>query len=598
VGDLVIVAVMLMACEPGPVATTPPPPAPRVVVPADLPHTTYTLSFPDAARQRVDVKAVAPDGCGEWWMPVWTPGSYLVREYARHVTSLSAHGPTGELPVTKVAKNRWRVDCGDAEGPVALTYQLFADELTVRTNHVDADGALLNGASTFLVPDGTADRPVTVQVLSPWEGVYTALTPAEAGSWRAADHDELVDSPWLMGDGVERGFEVAGVPHRVVTLGGAGLWDHDQAVADVQAIVEAQHRFWGGFPYPDYLLLNGALGTRGGLEHDRSTLILTDPWATRDEEAYRGWLGIVSHEVFHAWNVKAMRPAMLGPFDYEREVYTRELWIAEGFTSYYDDLLLLRAGLITEEQWLEAMTGNLERVLAHPGHEVLSLSDASFDAWIEYYRRDADSTNQGVSYYRKGAVVAWLLDTEIRRRTSGARGLDDVMRLGWERFATDGYTDPQLRALASEVAGSDLGPWFARHVDQAEPIDLQPALDWWGLQVADPGEPEPWLGIEQSGTRVSEAKKGGPGWEAGLNPGDELIAIDGWRVDGSTDRLKGRGVGEEVTVTISRRDQLRELPLTLGAAPQLPTLAIDADASEEATRRRAAWATSRPAPPG
>ena len=582
---------VLASCTSGSVATDPPPPTARVVVPASADRTSYTLSFPDASRQRLHVKAVAADGCGEWWLPVWTPGSYVLREYARHVTELSAHGPAGELPVTKVAKNRWAVDCGGASGPVALTYELFADELSVRTNHVDADGALLNGAPTFLVPAGAEASPASVSVLSPWPGVYTALTPAEDGTWVAANHDELVDSPWLLGDGMERRFEVAGTPHRLVTLGGRDVFDHDQAAADVQRIVETLHAQWGGFPYDDYLVLNGALGTRGGLEHDRSTLLLTDPWVTRDAEAYQGWLSVVAHEVFHAWNVKAMRPAMLGPFDYEHEVYTRELWIAEGFTSYYDDLTLLRAGLIDEEAWLAAMSKNLRRVVEHPGHLVQPLSDASFDAWIEYYRKDADTTNQAVSYYLKGAVVAWLLDTEIRRRSAGARSLDDVLRVGWERFAATGYTDPRFRALASDVTGDDLGPWFVRHVDQAEPIDLQPALAWWGLTEKDAGEPKPWMGIERSGTRVTAVKRGGPGWGAGLNPDDVLVAVDGWVVDDGHDRLLGRAVGDEVVVTVARSGRLRELTVVLGAEPQPPVLAVDPDAAPVTAQRRARFAT-------
>jgi len=285
---------------------------------------------------------------------------------------------------------------------------------------------------------------------------------------------------------------------------------------------------------------------------------------------------------------------MLGPFDYENEVYTRELWIAEGFTSYYDDLTLLRAGKMTEDEWLAAMSKNLRRVEEHPGHLVQPLSEASFDAWIEYYRKDEDTTNQAVSYYLKGAIVAWLLDTEVRRRTSGARSLDDVLRVAWERFATSGYTDAQFRSLTSEVVGSDMSAWFTTHVDRAEPLDLAPALTWWGLEVEGADDPEPWLGLTTSdrGGRVvvAEVKRDGPGWDAGVNPGDELLAVGGWRVGTDELRLEGRAVGEELTVVVARRGRVRELPLVLGAEPQPRVLAID-DAAEPATaRRRALWA--------
>lgn len=580
----------LLACtQPAPAPPTPPAP---VAVPAGVPMPTYTLTFPDAARHRIHVRAEAPSGCGEWWMPVWIPGSYVLREFARNVTEVAAHGPDGALPVTKVAKNRWRVDC--EAGPVVLTYQLYANELSVRTNHVDGDGMVLNPAATVLVPDGTAQGPFAWRVVSDLPGPFTALSERAPGELVAADLDELVDSPMLLGDSHVSTFEVAGVPHRLVTRGGQGLWDHDRAADDVRKITEAQHALFGAFPYDDYVFLNIALGGRGGLEHDESTLILADPWATRSDDTYRSWLGIVSHELFHAWNVKAIRPEMLGPFDYEREVYTRELWIAEGFTSYYDDVFLLRAGLIDEEAWLEAMSKNIRRVVADPGHLVMPLADASFDAWTEYYRQDADSPNQAISYYLKGSVVAWLLDTEIRRRTEGARSLDDVLRAAWPRFAGTGYDSAAFRALISEVAGGDMEPWLAAHVDRAEPLELQPALDWWGLQTKPPGKVKPWLGLrtrtDDDRVFVKSVLQGGPGWQAGVQPDDELVAVNGWRVDAGHDRLQGVAPGEQLAVTVARRGQLRELTVVAAQAPDEVHLQIDEEAPLATGRRRAAFA--------
>jgi predicted metalloprotease with PDZ domain len=581
----------LLACS-EPEAPSPPPVPPRVEVPLSVEMPTYTLSFPDAAQHRVHVRAEAPSGCGEWWMPTWIPGSYLVREFARNVTGLRADGPSGPLPVQKVAKNRWKVDC-DA-GPVVVSYQLYANELSVRTNHVDADGAVLNPAALVLVPPDH-EGPMALRLLTDLDGPYTALSERAPGELVAPDLDTLIDSPILLGDSVERSFAVEGVKHTLVTRGGGTLWDHDRATADVQRIVEVQRRMWGAFPYDDYVFLNAALGGRGGLEHDESTLVLADPWATRDDDAYTSWLGIMSHELFHAWNVKALRPKMLGPFDYENEVYTRELWIAEGFTSYYDDLFLLRAGLIDEQQWLEAMSDNLRRVQGDPGHLVMPLADASFDAWIEYYRRDADSPNQAVSYYLKGAVVAWLLDTEIRRATDGRRSLDDVLRAAWPRFAEAGYDQGAFRALISEVAGTDLEPWLVRHVDRAEPIELDEALAWWGLVAEDDGG-GPWLGLRTrtEGQRVfvDSVLQGGPGWHAGVNPDDELLALDGWRIDAGHDRLRGVAAGSVLPLVVARRGQVRQLTIAVGESPPQVSLRIDPDATLAAGRRRDAWGAS------
>lgn len=586
-----LLALALLACS-TPSTPAPPPatPAPEVPLTATVP--TYTLTFPDAARHRVNVRAEAPQGCGSWWMATWIPGSYLVREFAQHVTEVAAHGPDGPLTVTKTAKNRWSVDC--AEGPVVLTYTLYANELSVRTNHVDADGAVLNGPSTFLIPEAGQAGAFAVRTVSEWPGPFTALPERSPGERVAADVDTLFDSPMLLGASHTSRFTVEGVEHTLVTRGGGTLWDHDKAAADVARIVEAQRAMWGAFPYERYVFLNAALGGRGGLEHDASTLVLADPWATRADDPYEAWLGIMSHELFHAWNVKAVRPAALGPFDYEAENYTRELWIAEGFTSYYDDLFLLRAGLIDREGWLEAMSKQIRQVQDDPGHLVMPLADASFDAWIEFYRPDADSPNQAVSYYRKGAVVAWLLDTEIRRRTDGRRSLDDVLRAAWPRFADTGYDGAAFRALVSEVAESDMGPWLHDHVDRALPLDLAPALQWWGLVAEADGEDTPWLGLRTrtEGDRVvvSHVLRDGPGWVAGLNPDDELVAIDGWRVDAAHDRLAGVAAGTEVQVTVSRRGQLRTLSLTVGPKPPKLELAVDPAAPLAAARRRAAWA--------
>ena len=311
------------------------------------------------------------------------------------------------------------------------------------------------------------------------------------------------------------------------------------------------------------------------------------------------WLGLVAHEHFHTWNIKRLRPRGLGPFDYEREVYTPSLWIAEGLTSYYDDLLLVRAGLMKESEYLDKLGANIAAVQGRPGRLVQPLAQASFDAWIKHYRQDENSVNSSVSYYTKGAVVGWLLDAEIRRATGGRASLDHVMRAAFERFRAEGFAPDEFRALASEVAGTDLGPFFARTVDTAVELDFGGALQWWGLRFAPTAgrrgdDPVPgYLGATiDGGNLVQSVHRGTPAWDAGLAVGDEVIALDGARIDpGAIDwHLERRGAGHEGTLLVARRGRMVQVPLTLGEEPGRSwEVQIDPGASPQADRRRRAW---------
>jgi predicted metalloprotease with PDZ domain len=567
--------------EPGPVVHRPDPVTPR----SDGPAIEYTVRFPAPHTHYLEVEAVYP-AAGEQlelMMAVWTPGSYLVREFSRNVEGLSAATLGGEpLAVDKTRKNRWRVATGGADR-VAVRYRVYARELSVRTSFVSAEHAILNGAPTFVTADGLLDRPhdVRLEPAAGWARVVTALPPHPDGGehrYLAADFDMLVDSPILLGDPAIREFVVEGVPHVIADLPADPRWDPDRAARDLEALTAEQIRFWRIIPYDRYWFLNVVLGGRGGLEHLRSTLMIIDPWAMKQRTSYLSWLGLVSHELFHVWNVKRLRPVALGPFDYENEVYTRSLWVAEGITSYYDDLLLHRAGLMDQDEYLEALSRNIESVQDRPGRAVQSLADSSFDAWIEYYRPDENSGNTTISYYTKGAAVSWLLDTAIREATSGRRSLDDVLRLGYQRHAGEaGFTPEQFRALVAEVAGRPMDDFFARYVDGTDELDYQPALDYYGLRFAGPSavdlndEPAGYLGARLSGAVVTEVRRDTPAFAAGLNVGDELIALDDWRVPaGELDsRLERYRPGDEVSVLVARHGTLRRLPVTLGEAPNM-----------------------------
>jgi len=520
-------------------------------------------------------------------MAVWTPGSYLVREYARHVEALKAVDGTGRtLPIKKIRKNRWRIAQTIGDSVVHLSYRVYGREMTVRTNWIDAEMALLNGAPTFItLADEMTPRPHEVQIALPetWKTVHTALPMHPDGGqnhYRAPDFDTLVDAPILAGNAHVEQFKVGDADHLLVDQGGADIWDSPRAAADVAKIVETHQRFWGTIPYRRYLFLNLLVERGGGLEHKDSTVLMTSRWNQGRRKNYLGWLGLVSHEFFHTWNIKRLRPVELGPFDYEAENHTRALWIAEGITSYYDDLLVHRSGLSTRKEYLERLSKSIDRVQNTPGRHVRSLEAASYDAWIKFYRPDENSINTNVSYYTKGLVAAFLLDAEIRRLSGGKKSLDDVMRLAYERFSgTQGYPTDGFYALAGEVAGADLRPWFAKFTAGTDEYDYSAALAWFGLEFkpvpppktgrfSDP--PAAWLGAKFKGSIVRTVPRGTPAHNAGLNAGDELLGIDGHRVEADQidDRLKRYRPETLVDLLIARRGEFRVLPATLGSAPK------------------------------
>ncbi len=569
----------------------------------------YTLRFPAPHTHYVEVEAAVPASGSdlEVMMAVWTPGSYLVREYARHVEGMSAAGPDGApLTVAKTRKNRWRVDTRGARR-ITLRYRVYAREMSVRTNWVERDFAILNGAPTFvtLVEPGTR-RPHEVAIEPPpaWRTSVSGL-PEVAGAphrYRAADFDELVDSPILVGNPAVHRFEVAGTPHFLVNQGEAGLWDGARAAADLERIVREAHRFWGELPYRKYVFFNLITEASGGLEHRNSTLLMTSRWSTSTRKAYLSWLTLAAHEFFHAWNVKRLRPVELGPFDYENEVYTTGLWVSEGLTSYYEHLIARRAGLSTDAELLDGLSTDIRGLQTTPGRLQQPVETASFDAWIKHYRPDENSPNTTISYYTKGAVLGFLLDAKVREATGGARDLDAVMRLAYARYSGDrGFTDEQFRAVVHEVAGTDFGEWWTRVLETTEELDYRPALDWFGLQFRTANNErgnngKAWLGVSTrtDGGRlvVSQVRRGTPAHDAGLNVDDEILAIGEFRVrsDQLATRLEQYRPGQQVSVLVARRDQLMRLDVTLGREPaDVWRLEVRPDATAEQQARFRSW---------
>ncbi|MFL6289592.1 MAG: M61 family metallopeptidase [Thermoanaerobaculia bacterium] len=586
---------------------------------------SYTLRFPAPQTHYVEVEALVPtEGRAEveLLMAVWTPGSYMVREFARNLEAVTAWSDAGEpLPMTKTSKNRWRVEARGARLPakISVRYKVYSREMSVRTNFVDEGFAILNGASTFLTLAGGGKRPHEVRLVLPpqWRTAVSPLPLEDVNAWRAPDFDTLVDSPIYAGNAPVYRFEVAGRQHLLVNEGEGSIWDGPRSAADVERITRELAAFWGVVPYERYVFFNLITEAGGGLEHRDSCVLMTSRWKSRTREAYNDWLALVSHELFHAWNVKRLRPAELGPFDYESEVYTRSLWFAEGVTSYYDELLVHRAGLTKRDEFLKKLSKQIEALQTTPGRLVQPLEESSFDAWIKYYRRDENSVNSGVSYYTKGSVVGFLLDARIRTATAGRRSLDDVLRLAWKRYSGErGFQPGELRAVVREVAGTDLDPWMARALESAGELDYTEALEWYGLRFveseeengngnSDGGkakddkkdeEPPGWLGIEtevQAGrVVVSQVKRDTPAYEAGVNVGDELIALGEYRVppEGWKDRLKAYRPGQKDSLLVARRERLMRLPVVFGEKPKLLwKLEPDPEATVEQRGRLEDW---------
>jgi predicted metalloprotease with PDZ domain len=574
----------------------------------------YRIHLPDPKSHllAVEMEVRGVHGPASLVLPVWTPGSYLVREFARNVMQFQAtDGAHTPLRHEKTDKHTWRVEA-PADGVLRAGWVLNADELTVRTSHVDATHASVIGAGVFMYLDGRQGEPAEVEVRAPegWR-ITTPLREIGEGRFRAADFDELVDSPLEIGRHERVQWLVNAVPHQFAVWG-RGNADPRRLARDTTRIVLAEREIFGALPYEAYtFILHLTSGGGGGLEHRNCSSLLADRWAFRGAP-YESFLGLVAHELFHAWNGKRIRPAALGPFDYTRENYTRDLWVVEGITTYYTDLLLRRAGLITTERYLGKLGEMISKLQTLPGRAVQPLADASFDTWIKFYRPDTNTPNATISYYQKGALVAMLLDLRIRGATGNTRSLDDLMRLLWERHGSvdTGFPEGAVEALAEEVAGTELRGFFDLALRSTGELDYAAAFAAAGLELVAPRPPggpatpvgpmgpgpvrfagpagapvsapapQAWeshtgLTLSGGGTQlvVANVLTGSAAWRAGVNAGDELVALDGFRIlgpDWLNARLVERQQGSEATLTVFRRDELinLQLPVVTGPPPR------------------------------
>jgi len=509
-------------------------------------------------------------------MPVWTPGSYLVREYERNLQDFTAFANTEHLLWRKVSKNHWQVEKGDIS-QVTISYRIFANELSVRTNHLDATHGYFNGAALFFRIPNWENLPLKITVIPPhpqWQ-ITTALpTVSETkNTFLAADFDTLVDSPFEIGCHQLYKFEVLDKPHELA-IWGKGNFQPQTMINDFQKIIEVEAQMFGGLPYDRYVfLLHLFQQAFGGLEHKNSCSLIYQRFGFQTPDKYEPFLQLVAHEFFHLWNVKRIRPQGLEIFDYDQENYTPSLWFCEGTTSYYDLIIPLRAGIYNTQTYLNYLSKEITRYLMTPGRKVQPLSESSFDAWIKLYRPDANSGNSQISYYLKGEMVSLLLDLLIRIHHENKRSLDDVMRQMWQQFgkAEIGYTPEQLEEVIESVAGMDLGDFFKRYLHGLEDLPFNQYLQYFGLQLVEEKNEAPYLGVRINSENGREIIKfveaDSPAQKAGIDAGDELLAIDGIKVGNQLNaRLKDYQANDLIQVTVFHQDELRTYSITLAAA--------------------------------
>ncbi|SAL59357.1 M61 family metallopeptidase [Caballeronia humi] len=567
----------------------------------------YTIvpKNPAAHLFEVTLTVAEPDPAGQRFMlPVWIPGSYMIREFARNIVTLQAFNAAGRrIGIEKIDKHAWQVAPHD--GPITLRYEVYGWDMSVRAAHLDDTVGFFNGTSVFLAVEGQADAPCSVDIQAPQGAAYrnwrvaTALPEARGtkrygfGTYQAQNYDELADHPVTLGEFALGSFSAHGVKHDIVISGRVTNLDMNRLAADLKRVCEAQIALFEPrtkkAPVDRYVFMTVAVADGyGGLEHRASTALICNrgdlPVQGRAEmtDGYRTYLGLCSHEYFHTWNVKRIKPAAFAPYDLSQENYTSLLWLFEGFTSYYDDLMLVRSGLINAGDYFTLVGKTIAGVQRGSGRLKQTVAESSFDAWVKYYRADENSPNAIVSYYQKGSLIALAFDLSIRAQTANRKSLDDVMRLLWQRYGRDfyngkarGIAESEVEALFAEATGADLRKLFRDGVHGTRDLPLDALFEPFGVTLAtdlatNGTAGKPSLGARTRGgadCTLAVVHDGGAAQKAGLSAGDVLVAIDGLRVTGSNlDGLLSRYLpGAKVEVHAFRRDELRRTELKLDA---------------------------------
>ncbi|MDT8887328.1 M61 family metallopeptidase [Aquirufa regiilacus] len=507
-------------------------------------------------------------------MAAWNPGSYLIREFARNVEQVSAQSGNANLAISKVSKNTWRVALQPGIKTVQVHYQVYANELSVRTSFLDDVHGYINPASVLMYVAKWAKQPQELSIVphKDFKRVSTALKNVGGFNYIAKDLDELIDSPIEIGNQQVWNFKVNKIPHQIAFFGQAKV-DSVKFIADVKKMAETAQGVVGQHPCDHYVFIihNIQRGT-GGLEHLYSTTCSVSRTSYETPGGYQGVLNLLAHEYFHLWNVKRIRPIALGPFDYEQENYTHNLWFSEGITSYYADVINLRTKMVAPEAYLVDLAKEIAGVENTPGAHIESAAASSWDAWIKYYRPNENSRNSTVSYYDKGALLGGLLNMWIIQNTNGAKCLDDVFQLLYQNYYLKqgrGFTDAELENAFSSVAGTSATGFFKDYVYGVKTPDYAGIFNVFGYTWSDSnvGKSVPFAGFSVASNRITSIYKGGPAYDAGLNVGDEIVQVNQAEFAGLDKWMADKKIGDVASFRVKRDGLARTFELTIAQTP-------------------------------
>lgn len=545
-----------------------------------LPLVKYTLSFEEPQTHYIKVKMEISNWSNpvcRLKLPVWTPGSYTLREYARFLEQFKVYDAKQTFVANKFRKNGWEVKTGSASDFI-VEYYIYAYDLTVRTCFVDIEHAYLNGAAVFLYIDDFKNIPATVQInpYKEWKKISVALDPVNSNQpWivSAPDYDALVDAPFEIGNHDVFSFTAAGIKHEMAMFGNA-YYDSVAIKNDMVKIIEEETRIFGVNPCKRYLFIVHQIPvSTGGLEHMNSSTLQVVRNAMSTPSGYNSFISLAAHEYFHIWNIKRLHPVGFGPFDYDNETYTSLLFFSEGFTSYYGDMATVRIKMVKPENYLKTLMTNISAVENTPGNKIQSLADAGFDAWIKYYARNENSSNATISYYTKGNVMGALLDLLIADATDGKSGLDDVMKYMYEQFYVKkktGFADAELLGSVEEICGCNMKRFFQDYIYDTKTIPYDSIFMKAGIKMTNSSKNvvTPFAGFNFTNTNgkivVSVVERGGPAYKGGLNVNDEILAInDNRTVDDPQKVIASSAAGDSIRYLVNRAGRIKEVTLVI-----------------------------------
>lgn len=549
---------------------------------------TYTVNFDNVKSHYVNVEIeFSSQGKDyvDFKVPVWTPGSYKVREFSKAFENVRVE----DLEISRRDKNTWRIETKGKE-QVKLSYDVYCFTISVRHSYVDQFYAFLHGVSAFGYLDGFENEQIVLKInpLDEWKNVEVALpqTKAPGYVYTCTNYDLLADSPIAVGNFDSDTYETKGVPHKIVMIG-EGNYNLSKFTKDVKRITDWQADMIGEHPSNQYIhFIYNVNSGGGGLEHANSHTSMINRWAYTNKGRYRSFLGLIAHEYFHLWNVKRIRPLELGPFDYDKEVYTDMLWIAEGITSYYDDLTMYKLGNYSEKEYLNILKSNISRLENTAGKDVMSLAESSRLAWIKSYLPNEESPNVSVSYYNKGMVVALLLDLEIRK--SSNKCLDDVMTELYKNYyknGNKGLTHAQFESVVNKVAGRDLSEFFKTSVYSTDNLDYS-VFQSFGLELSIKPSSKSYSGIKSAGHVISNIVKNSPAVFAGLSVNDEILGLNGWKINTPIEKeLEKLKVGSKAKILFSRDQKILETELTITKNPNVGVALTKIDEDNKELKR-------------